>query len=139
MTAPEKEGTPRTDEMVGITVMSRYVPADFARQLERELATLRAELEEQSLARQFEAMEDVLLAARHDASGERAESSDAAKFSYESRITHERLRAESAEARYEYVRRLNVQEFAELYGRHLRGEGAFVDLVDAALAQKGGE
>lgn len=34
--------------------------------------------------------------------------------------------------RYEYIRTLNVPQFAELFTRNLHGEGRFDDLVDAA-------
>lgn len=38
-------------------------------------------------------------------------------------------------ARYEYVRRLNTRQFAELYQRNIRGEGAFDDLVDRLIKE----
>jgi DNA repair exonuclease SbcCD ATPase subunit len=44
-----------------------------------------------------------------------------------------------AHARYEHVRRLNVRQFADLFERNLHGEGAFDDLVDAALGNAEGE
>ncbi len=43
-------------------------------------------------------------------------------------------------ARYEHVRKLHPTDFAMLYSRNLAGEGAFDDLVDAAMSPtKAGE
>lgn len=41
---------------------------------------------------------------------------------------------DAAAARYEYVRKLNPRQFTELYIRNLNGQGAFDDLVDAAMS-----
>ncbi len=38
--------------------------------------------------------------------------------------------------RYEYVRKLNPQQFAELHERNVRGEGRFDDLVDNLIAEE---
>jgi hypothetical protein len=38
-----------------------------------------------------------------------------------------------AHARYEYVRKLSPRQFTELWTRNINGEGAFDDLVDAAI------
>jgi len=38
-----------------------------------------------------------------------------------------------AKSRYEYVRKLNVQQFQEIFLRNLAGFGHFDDLVDAAI------
>lgn len=51
----------------------------------------------------------------------------------EKELQAETVRRKAAEARYEYVRRLNVRQFADLYNKCLRG-AAFDSQVDAVIA-----
>jgi hypothetical protein len=44
--------------------------------------------------------------------------------------------ARAAQRRYEFIRKMNVPQFADLYRRNISGEGRFDDLVDAAIRGK---
>lgn len=59
--------TPRTEQQTGVDVMSRYVPADFARQLERELAAVTRERDDARLHADAEAIMCDLVAKERDA------------------------------------------------------------------------
>lgn len=48
-------------------------------------------------------------------------------------LADEVLRLRRVEARYEYLRTLNVHQFAELFKKNIGGAGAFDDLVDEAI------
>ena len=41
-----------------------------------------------------------------------------------------------AAARYEFVRKLNLQQFADIYKRSIAGVGRFDDLVDQEMAKR---
>lgn len=43
--------------------------------------------------------------------------------------------AQKGHARYEYVRKLNVRQFQEIFIRNLSGEYHFDDLIDAAIQE----
>lgn len=57
------------------------------------------------------------------------------KAEYRERLTALHDEMQKVVRRYEHVRRLNPRQFTELFDRSLRGEGAFDDLVDAAIDQ----
>lgn len=45
------------------------------------------------------------------------------------------IEAKKGHARYEYVRKLNVRQFQEIFIRNLSGEYHFDDLIDAAIQE----
>ena len=51
-------------------------------------------------------------------------------------LERELAEAQKGHARYEYVRKLNVRQFQEIFIRNLSGEYHFDDLIDAAIQER---